>query len=59
LGRLALEAEDESRIDEHAGQSLLDAGIETGVAPPGSIKAEQRIEIGLGERTPISPPRER
>ena len=59
IGRLALEAEDKSWIDEHAGQSLLDAGIEIGIVPSGLIKAHQRLEIGVGERTPVGPPPKR
>src|SRR5580698_4914289 len=59
VSRLTLEAEDKPWIDEHACQSLLDAAIKIGVAPPGSIKAQQRLEIGVGDRTPVSPPRER
>ena len=40
VGRVPFEAEDESRIHQHPGQRLLDAGIEIAILPAGLVEAE-------------------
>ena len=59
---IALDSEQELRIDEKALDSALNAGVEcsrSARAPAFAIEANQRLDIALGDRTPIGTTRER
>ena len=51
LRRLALEPEEELRIDEHARHRALDAELER-LLPPGAIELEQRVDARRWRRPP-------
>ena len=59
---VALDSEQELRIDEKALDSALNAGVEcsrSARALAFAIEANQRLDIALGDRTPIGTTRER
>ncbi len=57
--RLAFDAKQKAGSREDALESALDTGIETTLAAAGSVKTEQRGEVGVAHRTPIGARRER
>ncbi len=51
-GRLFLKPENEPRIHQNAGQRRFDSVLEAARVPAFLIKAEQRLEISVADRTP-------
>ena len=57
--RLAFDAKQKAGSREDALESALDTGIEITLAAAGSVKTDQRGEVGVAHRTPIGSRRER
>src|SRR5687768_16766313 len=57
--RLFLDAVDEARRDEHAGQRDLNAGLEVPRRAPLPVKRHQRVEVRAGHGAAVRAPRDR
>ncbi len=58
-GRIRLDAEQELRAHEHAGERHLDTRVEIRVCTSALVERHRPLEIGLGHRPAVGPPRER
>ena len=56
--RVALDPEDELGVGQHPLQRKLNAGLETVGTPAILVETEQRLDVALGDRTPIGPVRQ-